>query len=83
MRAAATAASSWVRRPPISIIRRPFDTSTMRAAADAMAESWFSTDSTMVSSSTDSPKVPSTISTGEPGKYSSPSRVGDDFSGYR
>ena len=33
-RAAATAASSWVRRDPISMIGRPAAAETMRAAAD-------------------------------------------------
>ena len=72
-RAAATAACSWVRRPPISSSGRPFAASTMRAAADATAVSWLSTDSTSVSSSSPSPKQPLTVRTGEPGAYASPS----------
>ncbi|SPB31657.1 hypothetical protein MAJHIDBO_01879 [Propionibacterium freudenreichii subsp. shermanii] len=39
-RAAATAASSWVRRAPNSWIGRPSAAIVMRLAADAMAESW-------------------------------------------
>jgi hypothetical protein len=35
--AAATAASSWVRRPPISMIGRPFAALTIRAPADTIA----------------------------------------------
>ena len=72
-RAAATAASSWVRREPISISGRPPAAVTIRAAAAAIAQSWLSTDSASVSSSTASPKVPVTVSTGELGKNSSPS----------
>jgi hypothetical protein len=72
-RAAATAACSWVRREPISISGRPWAALTMRAAADAMAVSWLRIDSASVSSTTHSPNVPLTDSTGEPGKYSSPS----------
>ena len=45
----------------------------MRAAADAIAVSWLKIDSASVSSTTHSPNVPCTDSTGEPGKYSSPS----------
>ena len=41
---------------------------TMRAAADAMALSWLSTDRASVSSSTASAKGARTVSTGEPGK---------------
>ncbi len=40
----------------------------MRAAAEAMALSWLSTDSARVSSSTPSAKGARTVSTGEPGK---------------
>ncbi len=72
-RAAATAACSWLRRLPISTRGRPPAASTIRAAAAAIAESWFRTERTKVSSSTDSANVPVTVSTGEPGKYSSPS----------
>ena len=72
-RAAATAASSWVRREPISISGRPPAAVTIRAAAEAIAQSWLSTDRTSVSSSTASANVPVTVSTGEPGKNSSPS----------
>ena len=39
-RAAATAASSWVRRDPISMHGRSPATSVIRDAADAIAESW-------------------------------------------
>ena len=45
----------------------------IRLAAAATALSWLSTLSTTVSSSTASAKVPSTTSTGEPGKNASPS----------
>src|SRR5664280_946664 len=72
--AAATADSSWVRREPISINVRCPATDTIRAAADAIAQSWFRMDSASVSRITAAPKVPVTVSTGEPGKYSSPSR---------
>ncbi len=67
-RAAATAASSWVRRLPISISGLPPAATTMRAAAEATAQSWFSTESTSVSMTTASAKVPETLSTGESGK---------------
>ena len=39
-RAAATAASSWVRRDPISMHGRSPAAEVMREAADAIAESW-------------------------------------------
>ena len=39
-RAAATAASSWVRREPISMQGRSPATRVIREAADAIAESW-------------------------------------------
>jgi hypothetical protein len=45
----------------------------MRLAAAATALSWLRIDSTSVSSTTASANVPSTTSTGEPGKYVSPS----------
>jgi hypothetical protein len=45
----------------------------IRAAADATALSWLRMLSVSVSSSTASAKVPSTVSTGEPGKKTSPS----------
>ena len=45
----------------------------MRAAAEATALSWLSTDSTSVSSSSPSPKQPETVTTGDPGTNSSPS----------
>ena len=45
----------------------------MRAAAEAIAVSWLKIDSASVSSNTHSAKLPRTDSTGEPGKYSSPS----------
>ncbi len=38
-RALATAASSWVRREPISISGRPAAASTIREPAEAMAQS--------------------------------------------
>ena len=72
-RAEATAASSWVRRDPISISGRPAAAVTIRAAAAATAQSWLSTDSTSVSSTTASANVPLTDRIGEPGKNSSPS----------
>jgi hypothetical protein len=72
-RAAATAASSWVRREPISMHGRSQAAETMRAAAEAMALSWLSIDSARVSSRTPSAKLDRTVSTGDPGKYSSPS----------
>ncbi len=62
-----------MRRDPISVMRRPFAAETMRAAAAAIALSWLMIDSTTVSSSTHSANVPRIVSTGEPGKYSSPS----------
>jgi hypothetical protein len=46
----------------------------MRAAALATAESWLRMLRARVSSTTASAKVPSTVRTGDPGKYSSPSR---------
>jgi hypothetical protein len=46
----------------------------MRAAAVATAESKFMTLRARVSRITASAKVPFTVSRGEPGKYSSPSR---------
>ena len=67
-RAAATAASSWVRRAPISISGRPPAATAIREAAEAIAESWLRMDSTTVSSSTASAKLPSTRRIGEPGK---------------
>jgi hypothetical protein len=45
----------------------------MRAAAAAIALSWFSTERISVSSSTHSAKVPETVRMGDPGKKSSPS----------
>ena len=72
-RAAATAAASWVRRDPISMIGRPAAAETMRAAAEATALSWLRIDSARVSSMTASANVPLTVRIGEPGKYSSPS----------
>ena len=67
-RALATAASSWVRREPISISGRSPAAVTIRDAADAMALSWFRIDKVTVSSSTASANVPSTTRIGEPGK---------------
>ena len=52
---------------------RPSAALTMRAAAEAIAQSWLKIDSANVSSSTHSPNVPCNDNTGEPGKYSSPS----------
>ena len=72
-RAAATADPSWVRRDPISSTERSPAAPRMRAALVAMALSWLTTDRMRVSSRTASPKRPSTVTTGEPGKYSSPS----------
>ncbi|CFE60944.1 Uncharacterised protein [Mycobacterium tuberculosis] len=62
-----------MRREPISISGRPPAALTMRAAAEAIAVSWLKIDSTSVSSRTHSAKLPRTESTGDPGKYSSPS----------
>ena len=45
----------------------------MRAAAEATAQSWLSTESITVSSTTHSAKLPVTVRTGEYGKNSSPS----------
>ena len=45
-RAAAAAASSCVRREPISMQGRPPAALIIREAAEAMALSWFSTDRT-------------------------------------
>jgi hypothetical protein len=72
-RAAATAASSWVRRDPISMHGRPPAAEVIREAAEAIALSWLRIDNTSVSRTTASAKVPSTTSTGEPGKKQSPS----------
>ncbi len=62
-----------MRRDPISMIGRPAAAVTIRAAAEATAQSWLSTDRASVSSTTASAKVPVTVSMGEYGKYSSPS----------
>src|SRR5215472_7071059 len=72
-RAAATPAASCVRRDPISIKGRPLAACTIREAADATAQSWFRTESAIVSSRTASANVPSTTRIGDPGKYTSPS----------
>jgi hypothetical protein len=72
-RAAATAASSWVRRDPISSSRRPEPAHDIRDAAAATAQSWLSTLRMSVSSSTASANVPSTTRMGDPGKNVSPS----------
>src|SRR5680860_398133 len=72
-RAAATAASSWVRRDPISVHGRPAAAQVIRDAADATAESWLRIESSIVSRSTASANVDSTVSSGEYGKYISPS----------
>ena len=50
------------------MIGRPSAALTMRAAAEAIAQSWLRIDSARVSSSTHSANVPCTESTGEPGK---------------
>ena len=71
--AAATADCSWVRREPISMIGRPPAATTIRAAAEAIAQSWFRIESTSVSSATASANVPLTVRIGESGKYNSPS----------
>ena len=67
-RAFATAARSCARREPISISGRPCAATAIRAAADAIALSWLSTDSTRVSRIRAWPSSPRTVSTGEPGK---------------
>ncbi len=72
-REAATAASSWVRRAPISISGRSPAAEAIREAAAAIAESWLRMERITVSRSTHSPKEPSTRMIGEPGKYTSPS----------
>ena len=67
-RAAATAACSCVRREPISMHGRPAAAETMRAPADAIAESWLRIDSSSVSSRTPSANVDSTTMTGDCGR---------------
>ena len=62
-----------MRREPISISGRPPAAITIRAAAAATAESWLSTESTRVSSTTASAKLAVTVRIGECGKYGSPS----------
>jgi hypothetical protein len=62
-----------VRRLPISTNGRSPAAVAILAAAAATALSWLSTEHTSVSSITASAKLPVTVSTGEPGKYSSPS----------
>ena len=52
-------------RPPAAVV--------IREAAEAIALSWLRIDNTRVSSTTASAKLPSTTSTGEPGKKHSPS----------
>ena len=64
-RAAATAASSCVRRDPISMHGRSPAAQVIREAADAIAESWLRIESSSVSSSTASAKVDSTTISGE------------------
>ena len=71
--AAATAARSCVRRVPMSISGRSPAALTMRAAADAIAQSWLKIDSANVSITTHSAKLPRTDNMGDPGKYNSPS----------
>jgi hypothetical protein len=67
-RAAATAASSCVRRDPISMHGRSPAAEVIREAADAMALSWLRMLRTSVSRTTPWAKSDSTTSTGEPGK---------------
>ncbi len=62
-----------MRREPISRHGRPAACAVIRLAAAAIALSWLSTDSTSVSSTTASAKVPSTTRIGEPGMKHSPS----------
>ena len=64
-RADATAASSWVRREPISMQGRLPAAQVIRDAADAIAESWLRIDSSTVSRSTASANVDSTVINGE------------------
>ena len=73
-RAAATAASSWVRRLPISMSGRPSAAFTIREAAAATAQSWFRIERITVSRTTASANGASTTRMGEYGKNSSPSR---------
>ena len=73
-RAAATAACSCTRRLPISIKVRPPAATAMRDAAAATEESKLRIERTSVSSTTACANVASTVSTGDPPKYSSPSR---------
>ena len=72
--AAARMSVAAARREPISASGRSPAAMLMRAAAVAIAESWLSTLSARVSSTTASANVPSIVRMGEPGKYSSPSR---------
>lgn len=65
---AATAASSWVRRAPISISGRSPAATDIREAAAATAESWLRIERITVSRTTASANVPSIRMTGEPGK---------------
>jgi hypothetical protein len=55
------------------MIGRPLAALTIRAPADTIALSWLRIERTSVSSTTASAKVPRTVNSGEPGKYSSPS----------
>ena len=64
-RAAAMAASSWVRREPISMQGRSPAADVIREAALATALSWLRMLSTRVSSTTPWAKSASTTSTGE------------------
>ena len=73
-RADETAACSCVRRDPISASGRVPAADTMRAAAVAIALSAFRMLRISVSRITPSANDASTVSTGEEGKYSSPSR---------
>ena len=52
---------------------RPAAALTILAAAEATAESWLRMDKHSVSSTTHSANVPVTVSSGEYGKYNSPS----------
>lgn len=63
-----TAARSCARRAPISITGRPPAAEVIREAAAAIAESWLRIERITVSRITASAKLPSTVSSGEPGK---------------
>ena len=67
-RALAVAASSWVRRVPISMQGRSPAAQVIREPAEAIAESWLRIESSNVSSTTASAKEASTTMRGECGK---------------